>query len=746
MMALRVYFFLFFILFSSVVVPSSDTAIVAGIIKSALETYHYRQIKIDDDLSAKAFDEFLKRIDFGKQFLMESDIEKLKKYKVQIDDELSNGNMELVQLAKTLVETRVKQVERMREKIMAKPFDFDVKESIETEPKKRDFAKNEKELQELWRKQLKYAMIYKILSIEDEQSEDGEKKLEIISSKDVEEHRLNDPQKLVNPEQLKNSEVKDKKGKKEKPEKLLSPSEIVDSARAEISKKYKRIFTRLLKETEEDYLEKLFNSVATIFDPHTAYMPPQKKEDFNIEMSGSLEGIGAVLQEDDSFIKVVNIVPGGAAWRQKELEVGDLIVMVAQSEEGTEPVDLEDMRVEDAVRHIRGQKGTEVRLTVKKVDGSRKVIKIVRDVVQIAESFAKSSVIKHKKLGKKVGYIKLPKFYRDFGDISRNCTDDVKKELIRLEKLGAEGIILDLRENGGGALEDARQMSGLFIDKGPIVQVKGYKGDVDILADTDSEIVYGGNLIIMLDRFSASASEILAGALQDYGRAVIIGAKHTHGKGTVQAVVNLSQGQLLRFLTTEIGALKVTLQKFYRVTGSSTQHKGITPDIILPDRSEHYKSREQDLDFALQWDEINPVPFEKWPKAQYNVESLISKSASRMKNNVKFKRLKEAIDYLVKRNDETSFSLNIADIRARDNESKELNKKLKTDEFNKDIVVSEFEKSIMSFDKITVYEKDKKRWAQDIKEKKKEWIEKLQKDIELEEALYVMQDMIKSKK
>ncbi len=471
-------------------------------------------------------------------------------------------------------------------------------------------------------------------------------------------------------------------------------------------------------------------------------MPPKRNEDFDIDISGSLEGIGAVLQEDGAYIKVVSIVPGGAAWRQKELEVNDIILMVSQGKKDpSDPVDLEDMRVDDAVRFIRGKKGTEVQLTVKKPDGARQTISIIRDVVHIGASYAKSSVLDLPNIEGKIGYIHVPKFYRDFGDKnSRNCTDDVRSELVRLKKAKVAGIILDLRNNGGGALEDAKQMSGLFIKEGPIVQVKNYSGKVEVLPDDDKEVVYGGPLVVMINRFSASASEILAAALQDYGRAVIVGGQYSHGKGTVQAVLNLDQGPLMSMFGSSMGALKVTIQKFYRINGGSTQFKGVTPDILLTDPLGYGKNREQDLDFPMPWDEIKGLSFIPWSKHKYNMKKIKVASKKRTNSSKRFKTIRESLKYLNTRLNDTKLNLNLDMLIADDKKNKIIVEKFKFDQENKDLKVTNFEESLMTADHIR--SKDKEKWKKDFEQRKEEWVKALRSDILLEETLYIMKDMI----
>ncbi|MBT3583608.1 MAG: carboxy terminal-processing peptidase [Halobacteriovoraceae bacterium] len=680
--------------------------LVGNIIKNALETYHFRKLKIDDSVSQKAFTEYLKKVDYGKQFLFKADVKNLKKYQFKLDDQMISGELGLLDTTQGIISKRILLAESLRKKIFKGQFNFDKNESFELDPEKRGWLKDEKAFAEHWRKIFKQSTLSRYLSFLDADSDDGDKK----------------------------------KKKKKKVEKKLTKKEMITKSHDAISKKYKRYFERLKKENHDDFVERFFNSIAAIFDPHTSYLPPKRKEDFDIDISGSLEGIGAVLQEDGAYIKVVKVVPGGAAWRQKGLEVDDVILLVAQEDGVT--TDLVDMRVDDAVRFIRGKKGTVVKLTVKKADGTRKVIPIERDVVQLGASFAKSSVLEHKKLGVKIGYIQVPKFYRDFSSGDKNCTNDVRDELNRLKKQNVKAMILDLRNNGGGALEDAKQMSGLFIPKGPIVQIKNHNGQIDVLTDTDTSTTYNGPLIVMINRFSASASEILAGALQDYGRAVIVGGEHSHGKGTVQAVLNLNQGNLLSRFWPEMGALKVTIQKFYRITGVSTQYKGITPDIILPDPMAYADNREQDLDYSLPFDKVRAKKFSPWKDIKYDIRKLKKKSGKRVSDSSKFTKVVKSIEYLTKRKDDTKVSLNITKVQAEDKKNKEFAEKFKLDEQNKDILVTNFEPSLKAHEKVRPG--DEKQWRKDFEQRKEEWVKSLQQDIGLEESIFIINDILDS--
>jgi carboxyl-terminal processing protease len=524
----------------------------------------------------------------------------------------------------------------MVQDLLANEFDFSLQEEYETDPKKLDFSSTEKELRERWRKTLKYQTLAYYFDLEDEEKANSDNKENKIEPKSD-----FDRQKL---------------------------------AREKLLKKFDSLFSRLLKNTHRDYFNSYLNAVCRAYDPHTTYMAPRAKEDFDIDMRGSLEGIGATLVEENGYIKVIRVIPGSAAARQGELEAEDLIIKVGQGD-GI-PVHTTDTRLRDAVDLIRGKKGTEVRLTVKKPDARIITIPIIRDVVQIEDTFVKSTVIGNEQDQNRFGFIKIPGFYRDFtqsGSKGRNATDDVKKELKKLKQQNIDGLIIDLRNDGGGALTDAVKIAGLFIPEGPVVQVRTSDGSIRILEDESGTTLYDGPLIVLVNQFSASSSEILAGALQDYGRAVIVGGNHTHGKGTVQAIIEFDRG--LPFSNMEsykpLGALKVTIQKFYRVSGASTQYRGVTPDIILPDRLGHLKTGEQFIPHSLPWDTIDKIDFKKWTKQHFSIETLKTNSQKRVADNEKFIRIADQVKRAKIRSEESLRPLNLDKYRSLRNELKD---------------------------------------------------------------------------
>lgn len=668
--------------------------VLGNILKGALENMHLSNKEINNQLSEEAFKEYLERLDYGKQFLLESDVKSLEKYKRSFDDMIISGDLAVLEASAETLNKRIGQIEKHIETLLGRPLNYNEKDYLETDPKKRKFLKNEKDLMGHWNKLMKYEVLSRIVDLREEQ----------------------------------NGLATDEKGNKKKPksEKKLSETEIEAEARSKVLKSYKKIFTRLANEKRSDKLDKFYNSITKIFDPHTNYLVPEEKEDFDIDMSGKLEGIGAILREENSYIKVERIVPGSASWKTKEVEAEDIILKVAQGKE--EPVDVVDMSLRDAVKLIRGKKDTEVRLTIKKPNGLVKVVPIVRDVVEIEESYVKGTVLELNSIKSKVGYINVPKFYRDFNDrAGRNVTDDTRKEIQRLNKEGVDGLILDLRNNGGGALEDARMISGLFIEKGPIVQVKAHNGTVDVLQDTDSSVEFSKPVVVLINRFSASASEIVAAALQDYNRAVIVGGEFSHGKGTVQAVVDLDgYVSAMAKSYSPLGALKITIQKFYRINGSSTQYKGVTPDIILPDQFSHLESGEKFLEHSIPWGEVKPVKFDRW-KPKWDIKTLRANSQTRVKSNEKFSHVKDMIKWYKEQKDKSRRSLQSADYEKERKDIREKTDIFKKEEENQKLVVKDLSGKT---DKAS-------------QEKFEEFAKTLRKDAVIEESFEIMNDIIR---
>ena len=584
--------------------------------------HHFSGKAIDDELSRAAFQLYLKQLDYQKRFLLDSEVRQLRAFELKIDDEIESGRIELVPLAERLMAQGVSRAERLVRDLLAKPFDFRRAEDFETDPDKLAFCRSETELRERWRKELKYRALSRYLLL-------------------AEEAGFSAPEQIPKQQQV----------------------ALEQQAREKVLKQHSDYFTRLHQETLQDQYDRYLNAFTRAFDPHTNYMPPQSKEDFDISMRGSLEGIGATLRDDEGIIKVVKVIPGSAADRQGQLQADDIIQAVAQG--NGEAVDISDMRLRDAVALIRGKKGSVVRLTIKRAGHKPFVIPIVRDVVIIEESFVKSTVVDDPLTGRNYGYIKIPSFYRDFEENrgagrGRNSTDDVRTALEALQRQGIDGLVLDLRNNGGGALTDAVGVAGLFIEKGPIVQVRSAGGATKILEDQDPGIAYRGPMVVLVNQFSASASEIVAGALQDYERAVIVGSDHTHGKGTVQVIMNLDDTLSLRNMERylPLGAMKLTTQKFYRVSGDSTQYRGVVPDIILPDRQQYSKFGERYLDYSLPWNSIGKVRYTAWAQKP-DKAGLLKQSQQRITGDPAFAEIKRVAATLAERLDNTRQSLHI---------------------------------------------------------------------------------------
>jgi len=599
------------------------------LLQEGLPRYHYSQKELDDSISSAAFDLYLENLDYQKRFLLKADVAVLSAFRNRIDDELRTGQIRLPQVADELLRERLKVTRKLVEDLLSRDFELNGKEMYETDPEKLDFAATEEAFRERWRQALTYQVLATYVDLEQEETANADNK--------------------------------------ENPVPARTPAQRQQLAREKVQKSYDSLFQRLDRTTLQDRFNTYLDDIARAYDPHTSYMAPTAKEDFDISMRGSLEGIGATLSEEEGYIKVIRVIAGSAAARQGDLEVEDLILKVAQGSD--EPVDIADMRLRDAVSLIRGKKGTEVRLTVKKPDGRIIVIPIIRDVVQIEETFVKSTTLGG---GDEplVGFIKIPSFYRDFANTGmfkkgRNATDDVRAEIEALKKQKIAGLVIDLRNDGGGALPDAIEIAGLFLRSGPVVQVRTGDGSISSHDVDNGDPLYAGPLVVLVNQFSASSSEILAGVLQDYGRAVIIGGAHTHGKGTVQSIIDLDR-RGLPFRGMEeykpLGALKITIQKFYRVSGASTQYRGIIPDIVLPDRLGHLKTGEKNLKHSLPWDTIAPVEYAHWPQAP-DLPRLEEASGRRVAADPDFKRIRKEAETARQRSEVTLYSLNLDNFR-----------------------------------------------------------------------------------
>ncbi|HUS29922.1 MAG TPA: carboxy terminal-processing peptidase [Kofleriaceae bacterium] len=630
--------------------PDPREKALATTVVELFEQEHLLRKKIDDGISKEAFKNYLEALDPGKMFLLATDRDALGKYADKIDDELHSGSLDLAHDGQKTFTARVEVVQKVVDELLAKPFDLTNEEYVELDAEKLDLAKSEDELKERWRQRLELEVLERIASMDARLKADAEKKAKKDAPKGKNDKAGKGDKKQ--PDASPVDEADDEEDKSAPPiAQIPATAEGREAkAREDLLKTYSSRFARMKNPGQLDAASDLINAVASTLDPHTTYLPPAEKANFDIRMSGSLEGIGAVLREKEHLIEIVEIVPGGAAYRQGGLVVGDLIESVQQ--EGKDPVDVFDMRIDDVVSMIRGAKGTVVRLRVQKASGQEQTIAITRDVVVIEESYAKGAILQPKGSKTTFGYIHLPSFYGGKGS-PRSADDDIKKLLEDMRDKKVAGVILDIRSNGGGLLTGSINISDHLIDKGPVVQVKDSDGDKEVLSGRVKGEAYDGPVIVLVDRFSASASEILAGALQDYGRAVIVGAGGTHGKGSVQTLADLDRatgGQI------ELGVLKITIQQFYRPDGDSVQLQGVTPDVMLPDPTAYIDSGEGELKHAIPASKIEAAPFAKWPM-QFNVKDLAAASSSRVAKHPLLAKIASATAVLRSRKNDTKVPL-----------------------------------------------------------------------------------------
>ncbi|HMT76237.1 MAG TPA: carboxy terminal-processing peptidase [Saprospiraceae bacterium] len=615
--------------------PIEKEAVILKSVVNILERAHFKPKDINDDFSKKVYQSYLDLLDGGKRFLIQADVDKLKPYEKQIDDEILATKLNFFNASLDIINAAQSRVKSYYKEILAKPMTFNEKETISYDFDKMPYAKNEKELYARWEKILKANVLDEIVQVQNGQENDSLK--------------------------VDKTEIK-------------SFATIEKEAREKVLKDYDRLFERMEKLRREDRFSDYINSITEQFDPHTSYFSPNDKEDFDIGMSGRLEGIGARLQADGEYTKVSEIVVGGPAWKEKNLEAGDVIMKVAQ--EGQPAIDIRGMRLDDVVSKIRGKKGTKVILTVKKVSGTIQNITITRDEVLMDESFAKSVIIGQEGVLENIGYIYLPKFYADFdNNKGRFSFTDVAKEVEKLKKANVNGIILDLRNNPGGSLNDVVKMAGLFIEQGPIVQVKSRENEPYVMNDEDKSYAYDGPMVVLVNHQSASASEILAAALQDYKRAVIIGGTSTYGKGTVQRFVDLDRTVSVANNLKPLGQLKLTIQKYYRINGGSTQLEGVTPDIVLPDAFNYIKIGERENKSAMEWTKIAPARYSQNVFVINNMDDIKAKSKKRVETNPLFKAIDENAHRIKEQSDKKIYTLELDSYKKDMNSRKEQTKK-----------------------------------------------------------------------
>ncbi|WP_452227518.1 carboxy terminal-processing peptidase [Lacinutrix cladophorae] len=678
--------------------PDKDKLLIQ-VITYVLERGHFDPKDLNDDFSAAVYTDYLEQLDPLKRYFYKSDIDEFEKYKTELDDQLKAYDIAFFNLTHERLLERIEETKAIYKDILEKPFNYSVNESYSSDYEKLEYVKNKKQMKERWRQQLKFTTIANY----DDLVSENEK--ESVDNSFEDESNVN---------------------KKSSDKKTLAQLET--EARNETLKSINNYYNDYIDDQErKDWFSIYVNAIVEEFDPHTFYFAPEDKDRFDQQMSGKLEGIGARLSKKMDNTKIVELISGGPAWRGKELEVGDIIQKVRQEDE-EQAVNIVGMRLDDAIKLIKGPKGTTVNLTIKKVDGTIEEIAIIRDIVELEETYAKSSIVKNK--DKKYGVINLPKFYVDFEDYrKRNAASDIKQEIERLKEEGMEGLVLDLRNNGGGSLQTVVDMAGLFIKEGPIVQVRSTGEPKEVLKDKDKSIVWDGPLVILVNELSASASEILAAAMQDYKRAIIIGSKQTYGKGTVQNVLDLNR-MVRNNSQGDLGALKLTTQKFYRINGGSTQLEGVKSDVVVPDRYSFINVGEKDQENPLPWDKIEAVDYEYWDN-YFDYDSTIKKSQERMSNNEQLKLIEENAKWVKTRMDENMHALNYEqykqELELTEEEAKRFDK------------LSEYQTNL-TFESLPY---ENKLFATDsiLKEKRDRWHESLSQDVYMEEALHVLEDL-----
>ena len=710
--------------------PEKEKAIVSTAI-NALNGLHYEPVVLDDEFSEKVYRVYLDRIDGSRRFFTQEDYEIFAAHEQQIDNQLDEADLGFFNAVEERFELALQRSQDLYQDILKTPFNFEQKESVQLDGEKKPYPADVAALREGWRKTMKWETMSR-LNDKIEQQQALLKEADEADS-DEEDGVENLDEQIGAEDGAAEIDVEDdEEADNEADEELMNKTieELEADARKSVLKSFDDWYERMRKLKRNDRLSDYLNAVTSVYDPHTGYFAPVDKENFDISMAGKLEGIGARLQTDGEYTKVTDVVAGGPAWKGKELAEKDVIMKVAQ--EGEEPVDIGGMNINEVVQQIRGKKGTKVTLTVKQLDGTIADIEIIRDVVILEEGFAKSLTL-DTDAGEKVGYIRLPRFYADFSDDKgRSSFRDIRTEVEKLKTEKVGGIILDLRSNGGGSLRDVVDMTGLFIDEGPVVQVKSRGRNPEVLEDDDDQVQYEGPLIVMVNEFSASASEILAAALQDYGRAIIVGNK-TFGKGTVQRFIDLDVAVRGASNVKPLGNLKVTTQKFYRVNGGSTQLEGVTPDIFLPDSYAYLETGERENDYPLQWDKIAPAAYSRVPAYVAVLPNVREKSMARTQANEVFVAIDKYAKELKSERDESIVSLNLKDYMADQTVRSADSKAYKA--LFKEIDAMQVDN--LKLDKLQLESADEGKI-----DRNKDFMERIQKDIHLYETVQIMNDMI----
>ena len=670
--------------------PPSKNETILRYVGAMLEQGHYSPKKIDDNFSKEIFSEFLKRLDPSKRILLEKDIAKLRKFETTIDDEIHGSPLVFFAAADEIYKNRIIEAEEMYKQYIEKPFEFNKDDVLELDADKLDFATNDSEKKERWRKYLKWQTLDRYIEAQETQEKNKAKKDLVVKS----------------------------------------DQELEKEARAKVKKAMDKYFDRLRNKFDENQrFAMLVNTITNEMDPHTDFFPPVEKRSFDERLSGRFFGIGALLQQEDDKIKIKTVTTGGPAWRSGEIQANDFIVKVAQATGEAE--DITGYTTDDAVKLIRGAEGTEVKITVQKADGTLKTVSMIRAELKLDETFARSVIINSGK--HKIGLIDLPAFYADFQrPQAARCSQDVAKEVARLKAEGVEGIILDIRDNGGGSLQEVVNMVGLFIKTGPVVQIRDRVGRHSQMADNDASVLYDGPLVVMVNERSASASEIFASAIQDYKRGVVVGSSSTFGKGTVQRAFPVG-GNGNGSGAGDLGAVHLTLQKYYRVDGGATQLKGVESDIVLPGLYEAYKVREKDSPNALVWDEMPKASYQTWTYAP-DLVALQQKNQERLTNNSVFKEIKDKTNILAD-NRKTARSLEIQKYKAQQKEVKDISTMVRNlTQLTDDLLIANLSNDIETINSDSL-KKDRNDF----------WVKYLKKDIYLGETLNIMNDVIQQK-
>ena len=659
--------------------PNKDRLLIE-IVKYVVEKGHYNKIEINDDVSEKIFSSFINQFDSQKRFFLKSDIKNFEKYKFKLDDQIKNYDLTFFNLVYETSKLRFEEIKKYYNEIIANPFDFNSKETLDLDFENKDYSKNKNEVKQRWRKQLKFSTL------------------------DIALLKLGDSLDFID-------------------------DRVYNESLAIVKKNTQDFFEFYADMDRDDWFSTYINSFLNQLDPHTFYFQPDDKERFDVNISGKFNGIGARLTKTEGTIKIVEIIIGGPIWKDKLLDVGDIILKVSQ--EDGEPVDVVGVKLEDAIKLIKGPAKSFVTLSVKKMDGSIRDVKIMRDVVELEEVYAKSTLISKEDVD--YGYISLPKFYVDFSDYkNRNSAEDVKNHIIKLKNNGMQGLILDLRNNGGGSLQTVVDMTGLFIEKGPVVQVKSVGNRKKVLYDRNPEIVWDGPLVVLINEMSASASEILAAALQDYKRAVIIGSEKSFGKGTVQNIIDLNK--FISNSNFDMGAIKITTDKFYRINGESVQLEGVKSDIVIPDSYMHIFNGEKDEKNPLQWDKIDAAYYTKWNGFK-NINFITSNAQSRINSNDYHKLISKRAEWIKEQRDNKIIPLNFSSYKDYTDNNSKKNKLFES--------ISDYSNNL-NF-KLLKTEKEFIMSNKELLSNRNRWHKNLKRDIFISEGINVLEQIFSNK-